>query len=167
MSRDRILLIACLLFVALFALQGCGGSSSSDDVCFLCDTGPATPTPTPAPEDDDDDDELVEQEPSEPVSSTVVSRFVWKPISERDENLAVLVDPSNVRVEVTGSISETLTNTGASNGYGTTARGSFPGCSYGDNVVVEFFDSQNRRIKVYDGANSVSVPVGCTRYEFG
>lgn len=100
----------------------------------------------------------------EPVSSKVIDDFLWKPEAERDGKLVVLVNPSNVTVLVNGS--ETLNNTGPSNGRGTTARASRSGCAYGNNVRVEFFDSDGRRIRVQDGRDYVTVPSGCSRYEF-
>lgn len=99
-------------------------------------------------------------------SSTVIHDFLWKPESERDGHVAVLVNPRNVRVEVTGDVSETLSNTGPSNGRGTTARGRFTGCRYGDNVSVEFFSSSGARIKVKDGRTAVRIADGCKRVEF-
>jgi len=100
------------------------------------------------------------------TSSELIDDFLWKPISESTGNLAVLVNPRNVRVEVSGDRSDTLGNTGPSNGRGTTARGPRPGCDYGDNVVVEFFDSSNRRIFVADGRSRVIISKGCERHEF-
>ncbi|MCB0358508.1 MAG: hypothetical protein KDD44_02700 [Bdellovibrionales bacterium] len=76
------------------------------------------------------------------------------------------MDPVGVRVEVTGAIAETLVDFGPSNERGTTARGSFSGCEYGNNVQVTFFDRFNRRIPVADGRTSVIVPRGCDRLEF-
>lgn len=99
-------------------------------------------------------------------SSTVIKNFIWKPKSEKNGKLVVLVNPTNVRIEVTGSISETLSDFGPSNGKGTTARGSFAGCSYGSNVKVEFFNSSGARINVSDGSTKVTVPNGCNRKEF-
>ena len=92
-------------------------------------------------------------------------RFLWKPDSERDGNLVVLVDPVGIRVEVFGSISETLDDFGPSNDRGTTARGSFPGCSYGTNIVVEFYRG-SQPVGFVDGRTRVTVPDGCQRLEF-
>lgn len=100
------------------------------------------------------------------IATSTISDFLWKPVSESDGNLVVLVNPLAVRVEVTGSLSETLSDRGPSNGRGTTARGRHPGCSFGNGVTVEFFDRNDRRILLKDGRRSVSVPRGCDRYEF-
>jgi hypothetical protein len=104
-------------------------------------------------------------EPVEEISSSVITSFLWKPESERNGNLVVLVNPFNVTVRVTGAITETLVNTGPSNGRGTTARANRPGCAYGSNVKVEFFDSQDRRILINNGNDSITVPSGCSRVD--
>ena len=124
-------------------------------------------------DDNDDSDEgsnTNEEEimnpPAEEVSPEVISNFLWKPQSNNDGRLVVLVNPEGVRAEVTGAVGETLMNTGASNGRGSTLRGSFNGCSYGNQVKIEFFDALNRRIQVADGRAFVTVPQGCVRFEF-
>ena len=99
------------------------------------------------------------------VSSKVIRRFLWKPVSERDGNVVVLVDPTDVQIIVSGSRSESLTDFGPSNGRGTTSRGSFPGCGYGTSVLVEFFDRFGRRVRMASGHNSVRVKDGCDRME--
>lgn len=104
-------------------------------------------------------------ESSEEISSSTIKRFLWKPVSERDGNLVVLVDAYNVRVVVSGAISETLDNTGPSNGYGTTARANRTGSAYGGNITVEFFDLQNRRILIGNGNSSITVANGSQRVE--
>lgn len=100
------------------------------------------------------------------VSSQHISDFLWKPASERNGNLVVLVNPSRVEIVVTGSISESLDDSGPSNGRGTTGRSNFSGCSFGDNITVEFFDTSGRRILVADGRSAVRIPRGCDRFEF-
>ena len=101
------------------------------------------------------------------AGSFVLRRFLWKPVAERDGNVVVLIDRPGVRVEVYGSISETLTDFGPSNDRGTTARGDQPGCRYGTNVQVEFFDaSSGARLAYIDGQTSVTVADGCGRVEF-
>jgi len=134
------------LILAASMLAGCGGGGSDD-------SPPQETTPAATP-------------PAEQISPHVIHSFLWKPQSHNDGRLVVLVDPENVRAEVTGAISETLVNTGASNGRGSTLRGSFGGCSYGNEVKIEFFDGQGRRIKLADGRDSVTVAQGCVRYEF-
>lgn len=97
------------------------------------------------------------------VSSTRIRSFLWKPVSERDGNLVILVNPFNVDVLVNG---ELLTNFGASNGRGTTARANRSGAGFGSNITVEFFDSSGRRILLNDGRESVTIPSGGSRVEF-
>ena len=112
------------------------------------------------------DDNLVEQENSAADSSEAeILEFVWKPESESDGNLVVLINPVDATVIVTGDISETLLNAGASNGFGTTARGSAKGCDYGQGVIVEFFDSEGKPIKTGGGNLEITIPDGCNRYE--
>lgn len=146
MPRFRLLLIFAVLTSSLFL--GCTDSGSGND------GGSSTPTPTATPDD------------SEEISSQVIDDFLWKPQSERNGNLVVLVNPSNVRIDVTGVISETLTDSGPSNGRGTTGRSIFSGFQFGDNVRVEFFDSNNRRIRVANGDDFVTIPQGRDRFEF-
>jgi hypothetical protein len=101
------------------------------------------------------------------ISELRITTFLWKPISEGDGNLVVLVDPIGVDILVTGGISENLRDTGPSNDRGTTARGSFPGCNYGRDILVEFFEeASGSRILLSDGSDSVRIDDGCNRIEF-
>ena len=102
----------------------------------------------------------------EPVSDLIIDNFLWKPVSEANGNLVVLVNPQGVQVLVTGAVTETLTDFGPSNDRGTTARGGRPGCGYGSNIRVDFFDGEGRRVYIANGADSVSIPNGCDRVEF-
>lgn len=97
----------------------------------------------------------------------LIRNFLWKPVSESNGRVVVLVNPLNIRIEVQGAVSETLVSVGESNGRGTTARGQRPGCAYGSNVRLRFFNSRNEQIPVAseDGL-SVVVPDGCRRFEF-
>jgi hypothetical protein len=97
----------------------------------------------------------------------LIRNFLWKPVSESNGRVVVLVNPLNVRVDVQGAVTESLTNFGESNGRGTTARGSRPGCGYGSNVRLTFFNAQGVQIPVAseDGL-SVVIPDGCRRLEF-
>ena len=101
-------------------------------------------------------------EVEEVISPTTISSFLWKPSSERDGNLVILVNPVNISVRVNGS---SLTNFGPSNGRGTTARAGRSGCSYGANVRVEFFDSADRRVLLANGNSGVTIPNGCNRVD--
>lgn len=98
----------------------------------------------------------------EPVSTQTISWFLWKPVSESNGNLAILVDPFQIDVRVNGT---RLTNTGPSNGRGTTARANRSGCSFGANARVEFFDRLGRRVLIDNGARSITVANGCNRVE--
>jgi hypothetical protein len=101
---------------------------------------------------------------SEAISPKRITDFLWKPISESNKNLAILVDPTLITVVVTGVISETLVNTGPSNGRGTTARsGSNPGARFGTNILVEFFDENGKRVLLNNGERSIIIPNGRDR----
>ena len=100
----------------------------------------------------------------EHFSSKVIRSFLWKPVSERDGRVVVLVNSSRVTVRVTGAVTETFTDFGPSNGRGTTARGNRAGCGYG-RATVEFFDSSGRRTLLNNGQRSVTVPNGCDRLD--
>ncbi len=101
----------------------------------------------------------------EQFSTERITQFLWKPVSESNGNVVVLVNPTDIRVVVSGSINETFVDFGPSNGRGTTARGNRPGCAYGSNVRVEFFDFQGLRVRVNNGNESVTVPNGCNRLD--
>ena len=100
-----------------------------------------------------------------PVSPQTVTRFIWKPVAERDGNLVVLVDGFNITIEVRGAITQTLVDFGPSNGFGSTARASKPGCSFGS-AQVYFYDSSGRQVLLANGDEFVSIPNGCDRVEF-
>jgi len=108
---------------------------------------------------------LASIEVDEVQSSQSVSWFLWKPESERDGKLAVLIDPYGVTVVVRGAITQTLTDFGPSNGRGTTARSNHSGCAFGS-ATVEFYDSDGLRVHLADGSPTVSIPNGCDRVEF-
>lgn len=112
--------------------------------------------------------EVVEQsQGTAALSNRAIRSFLWKPEAERDGNVVVLVDPVGVVVVATGSSgSETLVDSGPSNDRGTTARGSVPGCRFGQNVIVEFFDSRGRIVPLVNGDYRVQIPDGCNRAEF-
>lgn len=138
----------------------CNGDLLFD--CYLELETEAPPVPTPTPE------------PTIPPNNggegggggSLIDDFLWKPISEGDGNVVVLVNPFNVQVRVNGAISETFRDQGPSNGRGTTARGSAPGCSYGSNISVQFFDSAGQPFNLKSGGNAITIPNGCNRLEF-
>ena len=72
----------------------------------------------------------------QPDFAGTVSNFLWKPQSERNGNLVVLLNPGGATVVVNG---EQLVPSGASNGRGTTARANRSGGSFGNNVRVQAF----------------------------
>ena len=103
---------------------------------------------------------------NEPPSDLVIDNFLWKPISEGDGNLVILVNPVGVTVVVSGAVTQNLVDFGPSNDRGTTARADRPGCGFGDNVRVEFFDAAGNRVFIANGDDAVIVPRGCDRFEF-
>jgi len=101
------------------------------------------------------------------VSSKVINWFLWKPVSESNGAIAILVNPTDVLVRVEGAITQDLNDTGPSNGRGTTARGTASGCSFGSNVKVTFRDANDGSdILLSDGRTEVIIPNGCDRVEF-
>ncbi len=96
------------------------------------------------------------------ASDEVVSNFLWKPKADKDGKLVVLLNPSNVTIYVDG---EKLTNTGASNGRGTTARGKKEGCNYGK-PTIKVIDYAGKAVKFPDGKTSYVISDGCKRIEF-
>lgn len=154
------------LFVLLSFAVGCGGGlggekdQSASTNCSLsgqnnvqvCGNSDSTITATQ------------EQPSAESEGGSTVSRFVWKPASESDGNLAVLVNPEGIDILVSGAIAENLTDSGPSNGYGTTGRGSLPGCDYGENITVQFF-KDGKLVETESGATSILVEDGCSRAE--
>jgi|GEM_PF-4926109 len=120
----------------------------------------STPNPTPTP----GADSSVETDSG--TSSKIISWFLWKPASERDGKLVVLVNPEDVRVEVSGNVAETLKDFGPSNERGTTARSNRSGCDFGNNIRIDFFDSRGARVKLYDGRTHMTISRGCDRVEF-
>lgn len=96
------------------------------------------------------------------ITGAAVRNFLWKPVSERDGNLVVLLSP-RADVFING---EMLTDTGPSNGRATTARAGRSGCSYGANATVEAYDSQGRPLVFPGGATTFTIANGCSRIEF-
>lgn len=180
------LTVHSLFFVSLLFVLGCGSANENDNgggfAGFNTNSGSGTsfgaassdtsgakvvePTPTPSVSGQTSSTSSGSSSSQPNVSSVTISRFLWKPKSERNGNLVVLVDPTRIRVEVMGSISETLDDDGPSNGRGTTARSNFTGCDFGSNVRVEFYDRNNRRVLLSNGRSAVVVSNGCDRAEF-
>jgi hypothetical protein len=147
MSKSKAFVVTGMILLSL-AVSALGCRESGDDDGT---GGSAGPTPTPI---------------SAPVSTLVIDDFLWKPVSDSDGKLAVLVNPFGARIDVNGAISETLRPIGPGNGRGSTGRGSFPGCAFGNNVTVEVFDRTGARIRLKDGRDFITVPFGCSRFEF-
>lgn len=105
-------------------------------------------------------------EPEEEFSPQEIRIFLWKPSSERDGGLVVLVGAAGITVVVAGAVTETLVGFGPSNGRGTTARSSRSGASFGSNIRVTFFDSQGRVVLLTNGEREVIIPNGGDRVEF-
>lgn len=92
-----------------------------------------------------------------------VSNFLWKPASDKNGNLVVLLNPYDATIVVNG---ETLVDSGPGNGRGTQGRGKKPGCAYGSNVTVKAYDSQGRVLLFPGARESYTVKDGCKRTEF-
>ncbi|MCB0334955.1 MAG: hypothetical protein KDD62_01575 [Bdellovibrionales bacterium] len=108
----------------------------------------------------------IDGNPEDVFTDTEIDDFLWKPVSESTGSLVILVNVYNARVRVIGKITEDLIFTGPSNGRGTTARARNPGCAFGRNVEVQFFDTEGNRILLKDGRKSVTIENGCNRVEF-
>ncbi len=89
-----------------------------------------------------------------------LTEFLWKPASDSNGKLAVHTGPYDTNVIVNG---ETGSNQGGGNGFGSLARFSKPGCSYGANVRVQVL-SQTGAAYFYKGQPFITIPNGCQRY---
>ena len=98
-----------------------------------------------------------------PETGAVVSSFIWKPVSERDGNLVVLIRPFAAEIIAGGVV---LSNTGPSNGFSQTSRANRPGCAFGANVPVQAKDRQGRFLVWPNGDTTYTIPNGCNREEF-
>lgn len=90
--------------------------------------------------------------------------FLWKPVSERDGNLVILLQPFGATVSVNG---QRLENFGPSNGRGTTARANRPGCAFGRDVTVTAVGIDGERLTFPNGRREVIISNGCNRVEMG
>lgn len=107
---------------------------------------------------------LIEDNAPDRPTAGDVTRFIWKPQAERDGRLVVLADPFGAVVFVNGI---ELADSGPSNGFGTTARGNQQGCGFGNNARVEIFNRRTGNQYTIRGENSLTIPNGCNRLEFG
>jgi hypothetical protein len=139
----------------------------SADAPVIEDALPSPVNPSPLNPSQGHHDEETGFPPEDGFHENRIRNFLWKPVSESNGRVVVLVNPVNVRVEARGAFNDTLSNSGPSNGRGTTARGSRPGCGYGTNITLTFFNAQNEQIPVVGGDGmSVTIPNGCNRVEF-
>ena len=90
-----------------------------------------------------------------------LTEFLWKPVSDSNGKLAVHTGPYGTSVIVNG---ETGANQGGGNGFGSLARFSKPGCSYGANVKVQVVN-ENGASYYYKGQPFITIPNGCQRYK--
>ncbi len=90
--------------------------------------------------------------------------FLWKPLSDTKGPIAVVLEfHCNTTIRVNG---QTLQNSGAGNGRCNTSSGTKSGCGYGRNIKVEVIDNNTGRPYTYRGQPYVTVPDGCSRFEF-
>lgn len=94
-----------------------------------------------------------------PVSEGELNKFLWKPVSDSNGKLAVHTGPSGTTVIVNG---ETGTNQGGGNGYGSLARFSKPGCSYGS-ASVQVLNGRSGLPYSVGGKTTFTIPNGCQR----
>lgn len=87
--------------------------------------------------------------------------FLWKPVADKDGNLVIHAMPCNARVVVNG---QELQDAGSGNGRCTTARGSKPGCAYGQATVQVFDRDSGLPYEFADGSTKL-VLNGCNRVE--
>ena len=98
------------------------------------------------------------------VSSQVVSDFLWKPNSDSDGNLVVLLKPSSTaKVTVNG---EEGRDGGVGNGGRAHARFNKPGCAYGPVATVKAYNSNDELLTWPNGASEYTVSTPCSRVEF-
>lgn len=101
----------------------------------------------------------------EETSNVVINRFLWKPVSESNGRLVILVDSFGVNASIEGaSSSMSGENRGPSNGYGSTIRYPLSGCGYGS-ATVRFYDSLDRVVPFANGDTSLRIGNGCERVE--
>lgn len=96
---------------------------------------------------------------SDPVAG-VMSEFLWKPFSERDGNLVILLSPSATQVLVNGT---PLTNDGPSNGYSSTYRAGKSGCAFGRSTIRVM--GSGGVLAFPNGAREFVIEDGCQRVE--
>lgn len=106
-----------------------------------------------------------DDEPPPPVVEKQVTKFLWKPISESNGNLVVLINPGSTNIFAEGNLAgEKLVDHGPSNNFEVTARGTMPGCAYGNIVNVRFVDIESG-IEIFPSFGKNITLDGCNRVE--
>lgn len=101
-----------------------------------------------------------------PKTAGEIHDFLWKPSAESAYNhgsLVIHAGPCDATVKVNG---EALLDFGPGNGRCNTSRAFQPGCAYGKNVKVEIIDNATGLPYTHNGVPYVTVPDGCSRFEF-
>lgn len=97
------------------------------------------------------------------IGNQVVSNFLWKPVSDKDGKLTVLLNPGSVDVYVG---SEKLYHSGSGNGRATIVRGNKPGCNYPAPIRVKVLEHNGKLVAFPGGKSYYEIPNGCKRTEF-
>ena len=97
------------------------------------------------------------------IGDQVVSNFLWKPVSDKDGKLTVLLNPGGVDVYVGN---EKLSHSGSGNGRATIVRGNKQGCNYPAPIRVKVIDSNGKLVAFPGGKAYYDIPNGCKRTEF-
>lgn len=103
------------------------------------------------------------EDATDSVAGQLACGFLWKPESDKDGNLAVLVDECDVDVYANG---EKLSQAGSGNGRCTTTRSGKPGCSYGGRATVKVIEQKSGLPYVFPNGATELVLDGCRRVEF-
>jgi hypothetical protein len=87
--------------------------------------------------------------------------FLWKPVADKDGKAVIHADRCDTRIFVNG---EEFKDAGSGNGRCSTARGSKPGCAYGQ-ATIQVFDKKTGLPYEFPGGQTSLVVNGCTRVE--
>lgn len=96
---------------------------------------------------------------SSPITAGELDELLWKPVSDSNSNLAVHTGPSNTHVIVNGEVG---VDQGGGNGFGSLARFSQSGCSYGQ-ARVQVIDGDSGFPYTVNGSTTILIPNGCQR----
>lgn len=101
----------------------------------------------------------------EEFSPLVINNFLWKPVSDNDGRLVIGVDEF-VTVKVSGALTESHpAERYAGAPYVSFIRYGQPGCNYGNNIRIDFYDQNGLRLQTGNGQDHVTVSSGCARNE--